>query len=104
MAIVINNQGDAASGFVCYFEIDHIFQAKDYLVRVTARGSMFNLDDTLNCTIDFHNTTDGIAGRFDNVVLPAKIPADNGLRRHTALRHFNVMTINDTPVASPVFP
>lgn len=104
MAITINNAGDASSGFICYAEIDHTFQAKDYLIRLTARPPMLNADDTLNCIIDFHNITDSIAGRFDNVVLPQKIPADNGLRRHVLLREFNVMILNDTPIASPVFP
>lgn len=104
MAVIINNAGDAVSDFHCYATLDHTFQNKDYLVRVTSRPPMLNADDTLNCIIDFHNITDGIAGRFDNVVLPAKIPADNGLRRHVALREFNVMILNDTPIASPVFP
>lgn len=97
MAIRVDNS-------VPYFEIDHTFQAKDYNVRCTARQPMLNPDDTLNCIIDFHNTTDGIAGRFDNVVLPAKLGPDNGQRRHGLLREFNVMIINDTPIASPVFP
>ncbi|MEE8598181.1 MAG: hypothetical protein V3S69_01430 [Dehalococcoidales bacterium] len=65
---------------------------------------MLNPDDTLNCIIDFHNITDGIFGRFDNRTLPARIPADAGLRRHVLLREFNVMILNDTPIASPVFP
>ncbi len=105
MAVIINNAGDASSDFNCYATIDHVFQTKVYLIRVTARVPMMvGSDLSLHCIIDFHNITDGIAGRFDNVVLPAKIPADNGLRRHVALREFNVMILNDTPIASPVFP
>jgi len=104
MAITINDAGDASSDFNCYGEIDHTFQGKDYLVRITARVPMLNADDTLNCIIDFHNITDGVGGRFDNVVLPAKLPGDNDLRRHVLLREFGPMILNDTPVASPVFP
>jgi len=104
MAVRIFNAGDAASNFICYAELDHTFQAKDYLIRLTARPPMLNPDGTLNCIIDFHNITDGITGRFDNMVLPATVPADNGKRRHATWRQFNVMILNDTPTASPVFP
>ena len=69
MAVIINNAGDAKSGFICYAEIDHTFQVKDYLIRITPRGlQWFNNDNSINVFIDFHNITDGTFGRFDNVV------------------------------------
>jgi hypothetical protein len=105
MAVTINNAGDAKSGFICYAELDHTFQTKDYLIRVTPRGKQwYRNDGSIDVYVDFHNITDGVAGRFDNAEIPPVIPADNNQHRHAVLRTFNVMILNDTPIASPVFP
>lgn len=104
MEVTIYDGGNASNNFVTYGEITFKYQGDDYIVRVTARTPLVNPDDTMNCIIDFHNLTVGTTGRYDNVVLPAKIPADNGLRRHAALRAFNVIILEDTPIPSPVFP
>lgn len=105
MATTINNAGDAASNFRCYAEMDHTFQTKDYLLRVTPRGDQwYRNDGTIDVFVDFNNITDGITGRFDNAEIPPIQPADLGLHRHAVRRQFNVMILNDTPIPSPVFP
>ena len=103
MATRIENLGEDGSGIFPYAEIDHTFQGKTYNVRLTALPPYRNpLTDELNCHVDFINVTDGVSGRFENQVVPAKVGPER--RRDPFLRMFNQLIVQATPIASPVFP
>lgn len=93
-----------------YAEFDEFtFQGKSYIFRVCAlwpyKGSPTD-PDALLCHIDFHNTTDGIKGRFANVEIPGRNPNENNghLRRHSAMRKFKDLIRTETPGPSPIYP
>ena len=104
MAMRTNNLGDDGTGEFPYFEIDFNNAGKVYNVRCTALPPYRNPDDTLNAHIDYDNITDGVSGRYANVVITAKLPGDNGRRRGPLLRDFVTLLGTGPGDPSPVFP
>lgn len=105
MAKRFDNKGEDGSGVFPYAELDLTHGGDSYVVRITALPPYRNpATDELLCHIDWMNSTQGTQGRYENVTLPAKTPADNNERSHSMVRHFQTNRGQGVSVPSPVFP
>ncbi|KKN01583.1 hypothetical protein LCGC14_1126320 [marine sediment metagenome] len=93
-----------------YAEFDKlVWRGDSYVIRITALypyKDYANGGDDLSAHIDFLNVTQGISGRFDNIIIPGRDQnePEGHLRRFSAIRKLKDLVDNATPIASPVFP